>query len=383
LRLRDPAAGPILLAGGLRGPNGEGPEDRTVKAWVTHAYGDMRLEEVPEPEPRAGWVKARILVAQPSMTEIALFHGERTYGFDLVERALSRGPARLFGHEFSAEIVALGAGVDSLGVGDRVAARGSHPDGYVGFHYPGAFAEYGVFPASLFAVLPGHVDDCEGAAIQPLTDAAAAVHAGGIRLGDIVVVIGAGSMGLGCLQIARAAGAGISIVVARREQSRVLARTLGADATVDATGEDPVEAVLRLTDGRGADVVFETAAGPSTRGLAGSSTLRQAGAMARPGGTVVTVAFTEGDMPLPLDVYRARALRVAYPSQLDRRLFDTTVRLVSSERVRVKPTLGCVLEGIERLPEAFRMTADKTRHNLVNPAQVRIGRPGSSSDGQR
>jgi hypothetical protein len=79
-------------------------------------------------------------------------------------------------------------------------------------------------------------------------------------------------------------------------------------------------------------------------------------------------------MALPLDVYRPRALRVVYPSLLDRRLFETTLRLVASGRVRLKPTIGCVLDGIERVPDAFAMTADKVRHGLINPAQVRISR---------
>lgn len=347
-----------------------------MKAWRTHAYGDMRLEDVPEPVPRAGWVKVRIRVVQPSVTEIALFHGERTYGYELVASALARGPAQLFGHEFAGEVVELGAGVTTLRVGDRVTARGSHPEGIVGFHYPGALAEFGVFPESLFVALPPHVDDSEGAAIQPLTDAVAAVHAAALRLGDAVAVIGLGSMGLGCLQVARTGGAGVVIGIARRPASLALARELGADFVVDASREDPVAVVRSLTGGRGVDVVFETAAGPVSRGLAGDATIAQAGAMVRDEGTVVGVAFTEGALPLPLDVYRMRGLRFACPSVLDRRLFETTVRLVATGRVRLKPTIGCVLDGLERVPDAFAMTADKGRHGLVNPAQVRVSGGG-------
>jgi threonine dehydrogenase-like Zn-dependent dehydrogenase len=345
-----------------------------VKAWRIYGYGDMRLEDVAEPVAQHDWVKVRIRIAQPSITEIALFNGERTYAHQLIDKALARGPAQLFGHEFSAEVVALGDRVTTLRVGDRVAARGSHPEGIVGFDYPGAFAEYGVFPESLFVTLPPHVDDSEGAAIQPLTDAVAAVHAAALRLGDVVVVIGQGSMGLGCLQVARTAGAGRLIAIARREQALAMAQQLGADHVIDAAHEDPVEAVRRLTNEQGADVVFETAAGPLARGLSGSATVQQAGAMARPGGTVVAVAFTEGAMPVPLDVYRARGLRLVYPSLLDRRLFETTLQFVATGRVQLRPTITCVLDGLEQLPNAFAMTADKARHGLINPAQVRISR---------
>ena len=144
-----------------------------MKAWRIYGWGDMRLDDVPEPLVRPGWVKARIRTVQPSITETLLFDGIKTYGFGKIEQAMAAGPAQVFGHEFSAEVVEAGAGVTALRPGMRVAARGSHPDGIVGFDYPGALAEYGLFPESLLCPLPDHVSDSEGAAIQPLTDAAA------------------------------------------------------------------------------------------------------------------------------------------------------------------------------------------------------------------
>jgi threonine dehydrogenase-like Zn-dependent dehydrogenase len=114
-----------------------------MKAWRLYAYGDMRLDEVPEPTVKPGWVKARIRAVQPSITETLLFAGARTYGFGKIEAALAAGPAQVFGHEFSAEVVETGPGVTALKPGMRVAARGSHPDGIVGFDYPGALANTG------------------------------------------------------------------------------------------------------------------------------------------------------------------------------------------------------------------------------------------------
>lgn len=345
-----------------------------MRAWLTHAYGDMRLEQVPEPEPKSGWVKARIRVAQPSITEILLFHGERTYAYDLIARRLAAGPAQLFGHEFSAEVVAVGDGVTTLKPGDRVAARGSHREGIVGFDYPGAFAEYGVFPETLFAKLPGHVSDSEGAAIQPLTDCVAAVHAAEIGPDDDVVVIGLGSMGLGCLQVARAFGARRVIGIARREAVLALARELGADHTVNAATQDPVAAVRELTGGKGAAVVIETAGGPVARGLAGNATLLQAGQMARTEGRIVGVAFDGDAAVLPYQVFRVRSLRFHFPAVLTRALFEQTVELVARGQVNLKPMITHVLDGLEQLPEAFRLTAEKSRHGLINPAQVVISR---------
>lgn len=337
-----------------------------------HGYGDMRLDEVPEPAVKPGWVKVRIRVVQPSITETLLFAGAKTYLHEKVASLVAAGPAQLFGHEFSAVVVETGEGVRSLAPGDRVAPRGSHPDGIVGFDYPGAFAEYAVVPESLLAKVPDHVTDSEAAVIQPLTDAVAGVHAARLELGDVVVVIGQGAMGLSCLQVARAAGAGITIAVARRDATLALSRRLGADVTLNSVSCDPVAAVRDLTDGRGADVVFETAGGPVEQGLAGDTTLLQAADMLRDGGKVVGISLTGQGALLPYDRFRHRGIRFLFPSVLDRRLLETTVHLVATGRVNVKPLVTCVLQGIERVPEAFALTANKSAHGLVNPAQVVI-----------
>ena len=345
-----------------------------MRAWLTYRSGDMRLDQVPEPRPKAGWVKVRIRTVQPSITETLIFGGHKTYGHALIEKALASGPAQVFGHEFSGEVTEVGEGVTTLAPGDRVAARGSHPEGIVGFDYPGALAEYGVFPESLLARLPDHVSDSEGAAIQPLSDAVAAVHAADIRLGDHVVIIGLGSMGLTAMQVARTAGAGQVIAVARRAPVLELALKLGADHAICAEQEDPVDAVRRITRGAGADVVIETAGGPSSQGLAGNATLIQAGQMLRDEGTVVGVAFDGDATVLPYGVFRFRGIRYRYPSVLTRRLFETSVHLIASGRVQLKPMITRVLDGIERVPEAFELTANKAAHGLINPAQVAISR---------
>ncbi len=345
-----------------------------MKAWRLYAWGDMRLDEVPEPVVRPGWVKARIRTVQPSITETLLLGGVQTYGFGKIERAMASGPAQAFGHEFSAEVVEVGEGVTSLRPGMRVAARGSHPDGIVGFDYPGALAEYGVFPESLLCPLPDHVSDSEGAAIQPLTDSVAAVHAAGIELGDVVVVIGLGSMGLAALQVAAVSGAGLVIGVARRDGVLDIARGLGADVTINAVREDPVAVVRALTGGKGADVVIETAGGPPEQGLAGNSTLIQAAEMLRDNGKVVGVAFDGEAAVLPYALFRMRSLRYLFPSMLDRRMFEATVNMVASGRVDLKPMITKVLDGIERVPEAFELTANKSKHGLINPAQIIISK---------
>lgn len=343
-----------------------------MKAWRIYGFDDMRLDELPEPKVKPGWVKIQVLVVQPSITETLLYKGYQTYHYSTVTDALAKGPAQLFGHEFSARVVELGPGVTTLKVGDRVTTRALGPDGVVGFHYPGCLAEYAVVPENILVTVPDHVNDSEAAAIQPLTDATAGVHAAEIRLGDVVVIIGQGAMGLSCLQCARAAGAGLTVAIDVNPTVLAVARTLGADVTIDPRSEDPVATVKRLTGGIGADIVFETAGGPPDQGLAGTKTLNQAAEMAKDYGKIIGIALYGEATVLPYGVFRHRSLRYIFPSMLDTKLLRTTVDLVASGRVKLKPLITKVLSGIDKVPESFELTANKNAHGLINPAQVVI-----------
>ncbi len=344
--------------------------------WRVHAYGDMRLEELPEPRPRPGWVVVRVCVVQPSITETLLFQGAKTYLHEQVASLLDRGPQPLFGHEFAGVVTALGEGVERLTVGERVAARGSHPEGIVGFDMPGALAEYIEVPATLLGRLPDSVSFSEGAVVQALTDAVAAVDAAGELAGRCVAVIGQGAMGLSCLQAARAAGAARVIAIARRAQSLSLARQLGADLCLDASQGDPVAAVRQATAGRGADVIFETAGGPAEQGLAGDATLEQAARMVCDAGAVIGVAFHGEGTFLPYRLFRFRGIRYLFPSLMSEAIFLRTLDWLGNGCIDVKPMVTHVLEGLASVPEAFRLTARKAEHGLVNPAQVVVWNPG-------
>ena len=347
-----------------------------MRAWHIHGYGDMRLGTRPVPVPQPGWVVVRVCVVQPSITETLLFEGAKTYLHEQVAAALAIGPQPLFGHEFSGVVTAVGAGVERLAVGDRVAARGSHPEGIVGFDMPGALAEYIAVPATLLGRLPDSVSFSEGAVVQALTDAVAAVDAAGDLAGRSVAVIGQGAMGLSCLQAARAAGAARVIAIARRPQSLALARQLGADLCIDASAYDPVDVVIQATGGQGVDVVFETAGGPPEQGLAGDATLAQASRMVRDAGSVIGVAFNGDGTFLPYRLFRFRGIRYLFPSLMTEAILQRTLAWLGEGRIDVKPMVTHVLDGLEQVPEAFRLTARKAEHGLVNPAQVVVWNPG-------
>src|SRR3954465_12952472 len=101
-----------------------------MKAWRFYAFGDMRLDEVPEPALRPGHVLVEPLCVQPRVTEAQLAQGIPTLAYDRIKRRLeTEAPIQLFGHEFCARVLETGSGVSRVKVGDRVAARAKLPCG--------------------------------------------------------------------------------------------------------------------------------------------------------------------------------------------------------------------------------------------------------------
>jgi threonine dehydrogenase-like Zn-dependent dehydrogenase len=356
-----------------------------MKGWVLHDFGDLRLEDVPEPQLRPGYVLLRVRAVQLSVVEAMLARGTPTYHWTHVrERLDADGPSQLFGHEYCGEVVTLGEGVDRLKVGDRVAGKAQAPCGdcglcadgradacqrgpILGFGYPGAIAELCSAPASALVVIPEGVSDTVAATVQPSSDALAGVRAARIERGDTVAVLGFGATGLVCAESAAARGAGRVVVSDVRDEALHLARQLGYEA-VDARHEDIAERVEHR-----ADVAFDCASGPVSEGLSGDATHLQAAACLRDEGLLVGISLLEGDRTcLPYDVFRHRALRFTFPTLVDRSVLEETVALMATGRLRVGAAITHVLPGLEELPRAIEITAEKGRHRATNPAVLQL-----------
>jgi threonine dehydrogenase-like Zn-dependent dehydrogenase len=348
----------------------------------------MRLDDVPDVVCQAGHVVAEPLCVQPSVTEAQLAFGIPTLAYEKIRRRLeTEAPVQLFGHEFCARVVEVGPGVTRIRPGDRVAARAKLPCGacpfcesgrnhlcrngpIIGFQLPGCFAERALLPEIALVKVDDRISDSEAACLQSLSDSVAAVETAGISIGDSVAIFGQGSMGLECLQIARSSGAGLIATVDVRDESCRISRELGADVTLNARTEDPVASIRELTGGNGADVVFECAGGSPKQGLAGTRSLHQAIESVRSGGTLVGVSWFGAPMELDVDYLRERSLRFLFPDISTLAHLEHTVRLVASGRVRLKPTITHVLHGLEKVPGAFEITANKAKYQAINPAQV-------------
>jgi len=182
-------------------------------------------------------------------------------------------PQGRMGHEYSGEVVEVGAGVTGIKKGDRVAGRGGR-----------AFAEYMSIPRAWIGrdfdcwtvMLPADMSYEVGATIEPISVGVNVARRAEPRAGDTVVVLGAGMIGQGTWQAFRAMGASRVIVTEIGEKRLEVTGALGADMVINALEEEPVKKVLEATSGEGADIVAECAGA--------AATLEQATDMVRAGG---------------------------------------------------------------------------------------------------
>jgi len=234
----------------------------------------LTVDDVKNPVPGLGQVLVDVAAAGVCGTELHFLDG-------LLSPA--RTPITL-GHEVAGTIAAVGDGVDELAVGDRVAVHYFHscgscarcdggddhlcdtPLGFLAFATDGGFAEQLVVPAGSAVPVPDGLDLVDAAPV--CCGGATAVHAAevaGTGPGEVAVVYGAGGVGLALVQVLQLAGARV-LAVGRDEARLSLARGFGA-ATVNAA-EDVAARVHELTDGRGADVVFELVGTAATGAVA-------------------------------------------------------------------------------------------------------------------
>ena len=233
-----------------------------MKAIRLYGPQDLRLDEVPLPEITPRQVLIRIEACGICPSDVRWYAGTRP----IPERVkLPRIP----GHEWVGEIVEAGPEVTEHQVGDRVAAYGQVVCGMCEnckrgiFNYclnrrwaiEGGFSQYGRASAQGLLHIPQGLSYEEASFTEPLSCCINGTWRSNIRLGDDVVVVGAGPIGLLHMQLARLQGARV-IATDLIPQRLEVAKEVGAYETVDAAGGDAVEQVRELTTGRGADVVI-------------------------------------------------------------------------------------------------------------------------------
>ena len=312
-----------------------------MRAAVLHAPGDLRVQDWPDPVAGPGELVLKVGATAVCGTDIRIFRGKKTKGV--------RFPT-ILGHEFAGSIVSIGEGVTEFMVGDSVAVDPVYPCGRcaycqagrenvcqnrqaMGYEFDGAFAEFvripaiGVQKGNVFR-MPGVIDWAQAALAEPLACVLNGQENMGISLGDSVVIIGAGPIGLLHLKTAMLAGARRILVVEPNPERRAAAERLGASAIDPGTGAVSTF-VKDATGGLGADAVIVAIGVPAVAD--------QALTLARKGGRINLFAgFSVGDMP-PMDVnlIHYNELTITGASALKRRHFGLALDLIASGRIDV------------------------------------------------
>jgi L-iditol 2-dehydrogenase len=285
------------------------PLPERMRAWVLGDPGQLSLVDKPIPMPGRAEVLVRIDAVAICATDLEIIHHgppAMIHGGEPFNKNFTPG------HEYMGTVVALGPGVDEYRIGQRVTVEihagcgqckrcrqgmytaclnyglnyGEVDKGHRanGFTTDGGFAEYAVNNINTLVAIPDGMSDAEatlvvtaGTAMYGLTEL------GGLVAGEGVAVLGPGPIGLLGVAVAKALGASPVILTGTRDNRLRIGRALGADHVVNVRSEDAVQAVRRITGGKGLDYVLECSGAPDA--------VNQAARMLNRGGRICLAAF--------------------------------------------------------------------------------------------
>lgn len=330
---------------------------------VAEGVGRVVVRSVARPEPSAGEVLVRVQSCGICGSDLHWYRGEMAL------------PTVCPGHEIAGIVAEVGAGVSSLRAGDRVALEGIASCGacrgclagdyhhcrqirYVGISMPGGFAEYLVAPARHCFPVPEGVAGATAALSEPLAVSVHALRIAGLAIGQRVLVLGTGTIGLAAVFAARAGGAGEIIATARRPQQRTAALALGADRVFDAADR---AALLATAKAAPIDLVVESVGGAA-------DTMDDATAACRPGGTVALLGVYTAPVALPAMRVVAKELTLkgalVYNRAGARADFEIVQDLIRRHGDLLARTMITHRYPLAEIAQAFATAADKTTGSI-------------------
>ncbi len=292
------------------------PIPETMKAWVLGDPGELSLVDKSVPTPKKAEVLVRIDAVAICATDLEIIaHGPPAQ----IQGGLPFNKNFTPGHEYMGTVVALGPGVDEFNIGDRVTVEihagcgqckrcrqgmytschnygknyGDFDKGHRanGFTTDGGFCEYQVNNVNTLIHVDDSMTDEEATLVVTAgTSMYGLTELGGLVAGESVVVSGPGPIGLLGAAVAKALGAQPVILTGTRDNRLEIGKQLGADHVINVRNEDAVEAVRRLTDGKGVDYVVECSGAPNA--------VNEAARMLNRGGKICLAAFPSGEVPI-------------------------------------------------------------------------------------
>jgi len=316
-----------------------------MKALTLKEYRKFALEEVPEP----ALLPDSVLVA----VKACGICGSDVHGMD--GSTGRRQPPIIMGHEAAGVVTKIGSVVKGWQPGARVTFDSTVYCGHCDFcrqgrinlcenrrvlgvscgeyRQHGAFAQYVAIPERVLHQVPDSMPFEHAAMVEPLSIAFHAVHRAQPAAGQRAVVVGAGLIGLLLAQSLRLAGCVQIIAVDIAPGKLDLARKLGATDTVDSGKAGALEKIIDLTDGRGADCVFEAVGIAPTVDLAIRS--------ARKGGSVTLVGNVSPTVEFPLQICVTREITL-YGSCASCGDYPDCVKAIASGQIDVAPLISAI-----------------------------------------
>ncbi|MFB0502116.1 MAG: zinc-binding dehydrogenase [Candidatus Bathyarchaeia archaeon] len=330
-----------------------------MRATLLYGVKDLRVETIDKPDVGPGEILVKVKAATTCGTDIKIF--QRGYVSGVIQYPT------VFGHEWAGDVAEVGEGVSWPRKGMRVRAGNSAPClrckmcGKGNYNLCenmmwlwGAYAQYIKVPSRMVTInmqeIPSHLSYEEAAITEPLACVLHGIEEAQVKLGDTVVIIGAGPIGLLHLLTAKKIGTEKVIISDLVDERLQIAQQLGAEETINANQEETVEKVKQLTGGYGADVVIEAIGLPAT--------WEQALRMVRKGGTVLEF----GGCPPGTEI-KVRTELLHYGEVTLLGTFHTTpahfkkaLSLIASGAIRVKPLITRKMK-LDKIKDAFEILA--------------------------
>ena len=346
-----------------------------MKAAVWHKQRDIRVESFADPGPPApDAVRVQVKWCGICGTDLEEYlYGPMFIPADKPNPLTGRTAPMVLGHEFVGVVTEVGAAVDGLQPGDHVAVDTLLHCGdcfyckqhlvqlceklaIMGLSTDGGLAEFVNAPSYMCFKYPATLRDDHAALAEPASVAVRAVRRGRLSVGESVVIIGAGAIGLLTLQVAIAMGAQNVIVLEPAENRRRIAAQLGALAVVNPNTEDPIQAVRALNGGLGADVVFECAGNVRT--------MEMAPLLARKRGRIVLVGLHDEPVPMRLlPVVIGELEIIGSFSHVYDEDFGPAVELLSTGKINAEPLITARIALDDLVSHGLdELAASKSRH---------------------
>jgi 2-desacetyl-2-hydroxyethyl bacteriochlorophyllide A dehydrogenase len=338
-----------------------------MKAAVCEEPRKIVIKNVEEPKLKDDEVLVKVKSAGISRSDVLAYMGM----YPKVKYPI------ILGHEFSGEIATVGKKVADLDYGDEVIVEpllscgecdsclsGNHnlcrSVSMLGFHIPGAYAEYVTVKASLVHRKDETMSFDEATLIGPLASSIHAIKQAGISIGDQVVILGAGGVGLIALQIAKLAGA--SVIIMDEDSERLhFAADLEADYVISPSSDDAKELIMAVTKDKGVSFIFESTGDPKN--------LVKAVDLVCKGGKIIMMELIENSLDLlPLNEIILNEITLM-GSVTHCKDFPLAIELVNSGSVNVNSIVSLYYE-FDEIPKAFEILSQKS--NEIIKAMIKF-----------